>query len=285
MYSFLQQLIDFETVKKYTLHYEDSHIIRCNMNEGVIKGSNNELFNWMKNGLCQFILSVKLNDWIRHIIFTYYHYHDETEQQQIMDIVHSLIEGKHEELASFLPKINIKKQLTAIINNTFQDFPTFSFDSFITFRLRSFMEELKKYVEIALDEYKMEQEYQMFIQTLRDFLQNREAKIKDLHLVFSEDTTFFDEEFGEIKRNEIAKMVDRRLLINHPIYIDSATIAPLLSIAPAKIYAYADDPDKPILRTIRNIFEERLIYRTLSSFAEYRRLHPSCEKKYKTLDF
>ena len=32
------------------------------------------------------------------------------------------------------------------------------------------MNELEKYVELSLDEYKMEQEYQMFIQTLREFL-------------------------------------------------------------------------------------------------------------------
>ena len=58
---------------------------------------------------------------------------------------------------------------------------------------------------------------------------------------------------------ELSKMVDRKLLINHPIYIDSATIAPLLSIAPDQIFFYSVEPEKPIIRTISNIFEERLI--------------------------
>lgn len=31
-------------------------------------------------------------------------------------------------------------------------------------------------------------------------------------------------------------MIDRKLLFNHPVYVDSATIAPLLSIAPATIF-------------------------------------------------
>lgn len=284
-FSFLQQLLDVESIKKYTLHYEDSHIIKCVYSDNSTQKPKDIMVKWMQESLCQFVLQVKINDWIQQILLTTYHYQDEVEQQQIMEIVHSLLNGKQEELATFLPKINFKKHFTTLIKQSFTD-RTFSFDSFVTFRLRPFMEELKKYIEISLDEYKMEQEYQMFIQTLREFLENREPKIKHLHLIFAEDITFYDEQFIEIKRSEIAKMVDRRLLINHPVYIDSATIAPLLSIAPERIIAYSEDPEQLILKTIRNIFEERLIDRPLSSFVENKQKQLlSSDKKWKTLDF
>ena len=97
----------------------------------------------------------------------------------------------------------------------------------------------------------MEQEYQMFIQTLREFLNDREPKFEQLHLLFvNDEITFFDQEFSEIKRSDLAKMVDRKLLINHPIYIDSTTIAPLLSIARSNILFIQKKPEKPIIRTI-----------------------------------
>ena len=112
---------------------------------------------------------------------------------------------------------------------------------FIKFRLSSFINELEKYVELSLDEYKMEQEYQVFIQTLRDFVLDRPPKLTKLHLLFDEGITFFNEGFAELKRSELIGMIDRRLLINHPVYVDSVTIAPLLSIAPANIYLYTND--------------------------------------------
>ena len=146
------------------------------------------------------------------------------------------------------------------INQWFYESKAISFDSFVTFRLRPFINELRKYVELSLDEYRMEQEYQMFIQILREFLKDREPKFEQLHLLFANDEiTFFDQDFSEIRRSDLSKMVDRKLLINHPIYIDSTTIAPLLSIAPAQIFFYTVEPEKPIIRTISNIFEERLI--------------------------
>lgn len=59
-------------------------------------------------------------------------------------------------------------------------------------------------------------------------------------------------------------MIDRKLLFNHPVYVDSATIAPLLSIAPATIFLYTEEPDQPLIRTIVNIFEERVSIKPVS---------------------
>ena len=71
-----------------------------------------------------------------------------------------------------------------------------------------------------------------------------------------------------MKRSELIGMIDRRLLINHPVYVDSVTIAPLLSIAPANIYLYTDDFEQPLVRTIQNIFEERVICKPITAFTE-----------------
>ncbi len=135
---------------------------------------------------------------------------------------------------------------------------------------------LESYVEISIDEYKMEQEYQMFVQTLREFLANREPKIETLHLLFDEEITFYNEQFEEIKRGELTRMIDRKLLFNHPIYVDSASIAPLLSIAPTNILIYTNDPDAPLVRTIKNIFEERV---TIKSYDGLRNTQVEVQNK------
>lgn len=86
-----------------------------------------------------------------------------------MEIIYSVLEGQREELAVLIKANGEEAKIRDAVEEIFQDHVSFSFDSFLKFRLRPYLKMLESYVEIAIDEYKMEQEYQMFIQTLRDF--------------------------------------------------------------------------------------------------------------------
>ncbi|MBP3039923.1 putative sporulation protein YtxC [Bacillaceae bacterium Marseille-Q3522] len=222
----------------------------------------------IKAAFVVFIMKEKVDLWLRDILATSFFYTDEEEQQQILQIVHSILEGNRQELAVFLDEVHAEALLKDLIDEFITYEVSFSFESFVTFRLRPFMEQLLHFVEISIDEFKMEQEYQVFIQTLREYLQKRTSHFHHLHVVMDEDILFYNEEFIEMKRHELIRMIDRRLLINHPVYVDSVSIAPLLSIAPLQIYLYTNDPEQPLVRTIQNIFEERLILFTLDDFTQ-----------------
>lgn len=231
----------------------------------IIKFSTNEL-EVAKKVFRQFILNEKRDDWLQTIISQMFYFTDVGEQQQIIDIVHSLLDGNRDELLPLIRDVEVEENITATIEDVFVKHTTFSFDSFIKFRLRSLMSNLEKYVEVAIDEYKMEQEYQMFIQMLREFIQDRIAIINELHILLTDSILFYDSFLREIKREELTKLIDRKLLANHPVYIDSVTIAPLLSIAPQVIYIYTDEREHPLVRTIENIFEERVVTYSSNEF-------------------
>ncbi len=250
------------------LQIEDQHIVKIMIEPHMIN-----LLEHVKKVFYQFIVKYKQDDWFRRIMAEYYCYQDEEEQQQILEIIHSILEGNRIELASFVSDVEIETNMKNAISQIFQENIAFSFDSFVKFRMRQLFEQMAKYVEISIDEYKMEQEYQIFVQTLREFLNGRAAKLNHIHLVMAdEEILFFDEAFFEIKRSNLSRMIDRKLLFNHPVYVDSVTIAPLLSIAPKTIYLYTDDVEQPLLRTIRNIFEERLILCPIDHFYEKKSL-------------
>ncbi|MDQ0157255.1 putative sporulation protein YtxC [Robertmurraya andreesenii] len=253
---------------KLILLLEDEHRARVKIEQGV-----KEIMEACKKAFLQFIIKIKLNDWFRMILSEQYYYEDEDEQQQILDIIQSILEGNREDLESLIHHMNVNEQMEKAISQLFDEQRSFSFDSFVRFRMRPFMQQLEKYVEISIDEYKLEQEYQMFIQTLRQFLSGREPKIHQLHLLMEEGVAFFDGEFQEIPRAELVRMIDRRLISNHPVYIDSVTIAPLLSIAPSSIYLYTDDREQPLARTIQNIFEERVKFLSLKDFVDVKKHH------------
>lgn len=259
---------------KYLPNNHDKEIILLKEDQHIVKflGSflSIEISTMVKHAFYEFITNIKRDDWFREILKNHYFYEDLEVQQQIIDIIYSILEGQREDLTSFLKHSNEDPNIRAAIEHIFQADISFSFDSFLKFRLRPYLQSLEGYVEIAIDEYKMEQEYQMFVQMLRDFLINREPKMDVLHLLFDEEITFYNDQLVEMKRAELTRLIDRKLLVNHPVYVDSASIAPLLSLAPTTIFLYTKDPDEPLVRTIKNIFEERV---TIKSFAALREVN------------
>lgn len=248
------------------LLFEERHTIKINV------GLFDEHFrNQVTNAFYDFIVKTKRDDWIRKILAEQFYFEDIHEQQHILDIIYSIMDGENEELAQLIDEHLEEAVVKEAISDLLQDSNiAFSFETFVKFRLKGFLEKLLKYVEISIDEYKMEQEYQVFVQTLREFLQSRPEKVHELHLVYDEEPTFFTEGLEEIKKAELTRMIDRKLLSNHPVYVDSVTIAPLLSIAPKQIYLYTANSEDPLVRTIKNIFEERVILRPMQQFYDLR---------------
>ncbi|WP_400242728.1 sporulation protein YtxC [Niallia sp. JL1B1071] len=209
--------------------------------------------------LTAFILHIKTDDWAKEILQNRYFYMDELEQRSILEILHSLIEEEREGLANLTKDINIKTCLADSMNNFMVEMHReFSFDSFVTFRLKAFFEKLLKYIELSIDEYKMEQEYQVFIHTLRNSLSKKAAKVNHIHVLIDLEIQFFDTEYREIPQQELMMLYEQRNLASSPYYIDPFSLGPLLALAPKTIYLYTEDRELPIVRTILNIFEERV---------------------------
>ncbi|MDQ0183458.1 putative sporulation protein YtxC [Cytobacillus sp. FSL W7-1323] len=243
------------------LHNEGQYIVR--MYPEQCSGRSIEE---VKRTFSAFLMESKCDSWFRKIMAEKFYYQDSEEQQQILEIIHSILEGQREDLSTFLHRVDIHEQLRSAIDRLVHDDISFSYDAFIKFRLKPLLDDMTKYVELSIDEYKMEQEYQMFIQTLRDFIKDRESKLPTIHLYLGEEVRFFNQHFEELSRMDLTAMIDRRLLINHPVYVDSVTIAPLLSIAPQEICLYSESEEQPLVRTIKNIFEERLEILHISEF-------------------
>jgi putative sporulation protein YtxC len=262
-YNHLLKFLNISSDNENILLFEDRHIVKLLADE-----LNHDFYYKVKNAFFEFIIKIKRDDWFRSILSEHYFYDDPEEQMQILEIIYSIIEGQREDLAVFLKETSEEPRIKEAIDQILLEDISFSFDSFLKFRLRSYLQMLEGYVELSIDEYKMEQEYQMFVQMLREFLANREPKMDTLHLLFDEEITFYNDRFSEIKRGELTKLIDRKLLVNHPVYVDSVSIAPLLSIAPTKIFLYTKNPEEPLVRTIKNIFEERVFIKAYEGLRE-----------------
>ena len=218
-----------------------------------------------KNSLKAFIIGYKKEKWFEKLLEQQYYYDEAEERHQILSILHSILEGEREDI-ELLPYIDENEILEEILQEFLCQQPSFFFESFEMFRLKSYFEHLMKYLDVAIDEYKMEQEYQAFVHMLRDFLKGRESKYKKIFLVDQDGFQFFIEGGRQLKRSELAKIIDRKLVTNHPIYIDSVTIAPLISIAPEEVQVFTDNIEQGMVVTLKNIFEEKLTVYPLKSY-------------------
>ncbi|MBM9839687.1 putative sporulation protein YtxC, partial [Rhodococcus hoagii] len=174
--------------------------------------------------------------------------------QQILQLAHSIIEGEADDLPFEPLKLSRKQSILDELQTICLEEGVFYIRSFQTFRLGSYYKQLRDITEAAIDEYKMEQEYQNFIQTLRDYVDAKQPRIKKVHIVHDGSFTLW--ELRYVPEREKMKYIDRRFVRDHPMYIDSHLLAPLISIAPDEVVLYTDQPEHMMARTIQNVFQE-----------------------------
>jgi putative sporulation protein YtxC len=252
---------------------KSSEIIKMNIEEPTtlyiefLKENKESLHTYIVPALSQFILKVKEPQYIRHFLYTMFYYEDETEQLQIIQIVQSLVsddeEHLHPSLKDGYPREEIiKRALSMFLSTNVQ----FSFEAFLTFRLKDYLLRLQDYIEVAIDEYKLEQDYQDFIESLRKYIAAKTSTIKLVHAVQEDDHfAFYDEAFN---RFTIDIEMEEHFISDYGFEVDKELIAPLLLLCPNSINLYSVDLDHGIIQTVVSIFQERVSVYPYDQFKE-----------------
>ncbi|MFJ8529886.1 putative sporulation protein YtxC [Bacillus sp. NPDC094106] len=232
--------------------------------------------------LLYFIVNIKQNEWLRAILKEKFFYEEQEECHQILHMAHEILKGKRKGIARDLTRNKIESRIVSSLKGWLSDPLSFSFSSYVRFRLRTYREMVARLAEVAIDEYKMEQEYQMFIEMLRQQVSSRKARLSCLHLVFDESFIFYDEKGARLKQERLVKYIDEGLFKQKDVYIDTKVIAPLLSIAPKVIYLYTKEQDHNMIVTLQNVFQERV---QLYALHEFEHNVKNLKNKRNALDF
>lgn len=218
--------------------------------------------------LYSFFSSYHLEKKIREIIQNRYLFQDEDEIEHIAEMAMLMWEGE----VIYHGANDLPEKLRNRVSNLFREIVSeqvpFSFQSLWSFRMRAIQDEFVSLVGIAIDEYKLEQDYQEFIFLLRGLLEVRRPLLEEVHLVYKDEFFFYNQHFQLISKRNLANAIDRKLMAENPMFVDSNTIAPLVSMAPRKIFIYAEDEEIRIIRTLKKIFEERIIIAHPNRFAD-----------------
>lgn len=221
--------------------------------------------------LTDYVISTKEDDWLLDIIETMFYFTDEEEQQQILTIARDILEGDRSDLPSMKPFFNRRAFIYDAFAKHLEEETTFYYEPFLTFRLRDYGEMLIDCVEIAIDEYMLEQEYQNMIEDFRQYVQSKRPKFELVHIVHEDTFTFYDEHFRRMTRDEILFHLQRELVFEQEVDIEEMVISPLVSMVPRMVHVFSDQPDDGVILSIQAIFQERMKLYPLKDYEEEKR--------------
>lgn len=155
-------------------------------------------------------------------------------------------------------KLRRKQALLEQFMQTLEENPRLSLDGFIRFRLQDYTEELREIAEYAIDEFVMDRQYQEFISLLQYFVYIQEAKIPVAHLIHKGGHEFviLNDRLELIDANEFDATFKMEVL-DKDINFEDLIVSTLITVSPANIYIHTRDPEMTIIKTIRQIFEDR----------------------------
>lgn len=148
----------------------------------------------------------------------------------------------------------LKEQLIALL----EEKPHLSLDGFLKFRIQEYKEDLREIAEYAIDEFMMDRQYQEFISLLQYFVYIQEAKIPVVHLIHKGGHEFviLNDRMEPIDANEFDASF-RMEMLEKDINFEDIIVSTLITVSPANIYIHTRDPELTIIKTIRQIFEDR----------------------------
>lgn len=207
--------------------------------------------NRYKQMFSKYIVHVIQKEWLTATLAHTFYYEDECEIAAILQIASDLCNHQRKELHTFV-RLDEKD---ALLNQAVDELMKYDgflvFESFVRFRLRAYFEQIQKILEISIDEYKLEQQYQDDIHFLQNELAKNQSKLKKVYVLLNNEAMFYDADFLPISSDVACQ-------INPSILIDQTIIAPLLSMAPDQIIVLTSNRERPIIFTLTKIFEERL---------------------------
>jgi len=203
-----------------------------------------------------FVENRLLQQWIRFGLG----YEIETDVQKMMHYCQQLLQTGIDSSNSFEHGQNQREQLIAAeIRSFLTHHHELNFDGFLRFRLQKYKELLREVVEYAADEFVLDKQYQEFISLLQYFVYMQEAKIPVVHLIHKSGREFiwYDEKMQQMDLSQLDDSF-RIDILDHTFNFEDLVVSTLISAAPQRIYIHTREAGALIIRTITQIFENKV---------------------------
>lgn len=199
------------------------------------------------------IISFYENTIIKQMINHNYFYFSEIEQRKIFDIACEYLSD------SDLEEICIRKDSIMLsCLEYFSNNKSVILDGFINFRINSYMKIIDYIIDLSVNKFVIDKEYQEFIDLLKCYINSKKYGTNLVHLIYqNHDSILLDEYKKTIDRNP--NVLNYKYLSDISFSSNDYTLNSLLTLLPEKIVIHLIDNDEDeFIETLKLIFDSRI---------------------------
>lgn len=211
-------------------------------------------------------LQIRVHELIRKIVVEDYFFTNDLEIEEICELTNWVVCAPDYGNVLFKEQGNVRRYIATLLSKKLIDDQEVYFDSLVTFCLKPLMKHLMEAVAYAIDEQKREEEYQHFVQSVRVYIGRSRFKNDDLHIVQGEYFTYYNEVGKRYSLMELRGLMEREPLYMIGLDEDEMNLAPILTLAPRRIFLYGNNPDDAKTLSLLNLYQERIVFSPREAF-------------------
>lgn len=148
-----------------------------------------------------------------------------------------------------------------IISNSFYEYFSNNkyviLDGFVNFRLNDYIKELDLLVDMCVNKFIVDREYNEFISLLKIYIQTTPCNASTLHLIYkNEESIILDENKNLIKYND--ELMKQKYISDITFSSNDFALNSLLTLLPKKLYIHIADKEDDFIKTLKLIFDNRV---------------------------
>lgn len=147
---------------------------------------------------------------------------------------------------------------------------------FIKFRLKDYIEVLEYLIDLSVNSFIVNREYDRFIELLKDYISSSDSKIDIVHLVyFKKESILLDSQKNAIPFDD--NILDAKYLSDISFSSNDFCLNTLLNLLPKKILVHSLEGSDVFLETLTKIFEDRVLFCTSCELCDFYKIHSSLD--------
>lgn len=210
------------------------------------------------SGLAIVFILYRMQHVVKQIIENVYLYQLDAEIDRIYEHTTEIVSLDMFAATLFGEGISLKEYIKRLFDKQVQANYKVYFDSLVTFCTKPLKSCLVEAVALGIDEFKREEEYQEFLESVRTFITRRGVRTSELHIVQADQFTFYKANGMQYSTLELKNEMYHAALYIVGLDENEMNLAPVITLSPKKIYIYGNDPTDPKTLSLISLFQEKV---------------------------
>ncbi|QGG48809.1 sporulation protein YtxC [Heliorestis convoluta] len=206
-----------------------------------------------------------LDDWEKEMLKKYaktkYYYFSDAERRNIIDKALRILQQEEETSKDYIIyRVGRNERILERLLEVMILRKEIHIDGFIRFRLKDYTKSLCEALDLAVDEYMMEKEYNEFVRLLKYFLEIQDSRIPLVHVFLRSGGQFqlIDDKGNPVIHEAMEGLQEEE--VKQYVSYDDLLISALITVAPEQVLIHAQEREhkSEAINTIKAVFGERL---------------------------